>query len=95
MLLTGAGVTCGLVAALALGLPAFAQDAASGQARLPAAQSAFDAGRWEEAAKLAQGPRDQSPEFDFLAGLALARLEKWDEAKEAFESAVLAFLLRT
>jgi hypothetical protein len=75
-----------LVAALALGLPAFAQDAASGQARLPAAQSAFDAGRWEEAAKLAQGPRDQSPEFDFLAGLALARLEKWDESKQAFDA---------
>src|SRR5260370_8043641 len=73
-----------LVAVLALGLPAFAQDPASDKARLPAAQSAFDAGHWEEAAKLARGPADQSPEFDFLAGLALARLEKWDEAKLAF-----------
>src|SRR5712692_4563462 len=73
-----------LVAVLALGLPAFAQDPASDQARLPAAQSAFDGGHWAEAAKLARGPADQSPELDFLAGLALARLEKWDEAKLAF-----------
>jgi hypothetical protein len=73
-----------LAAFLALGSPAFAQDPASDQARLPAARSAFDAGHWEEAAKLALGPADQSPEFDFLAGLALARLEKWPEAKLAF-----------
>jgi tetratricopeptide (TPR) repeat protein len=75
-----------LVAVLALGFPALAQDSASDRARLPAAQSAFDAGHWEEAAKLAQGPADQSPDFDFLAGLALARLEKWDEAKLAFDA---------
>src|SRR5260370_1919824 len=73
-----------LVVFLALSSPAFAQDAASDQARLPAAQSAFDAGHWEEAAKLARGPADQSPAFDFLAGLALARLANWDEASLAF-----------
>src|SRR5713226_7580262 len=75
-----------LVLFLALSSPAFAQDAASDQARLPAAQSAFDARHWEEAAKLARGPADQSPDFDFLAGLALARLERWDEAKLAFDA---------
>jgi tetratricopeptide (TPR) repeat protein len=75
-----------LVAVLALGIPAFAQDPASEQARLPAAKSAFDAGHWEEAAKLAEGPVDQSPELDFLAGLALAHLEKWSEAKASFEA---------
>src|SRR6266446_5539008 len=75
-----------LVVFLALGSTAFAQDPASDQARLPAAQSAFDAGHWEEAAKLARGPANQSPDFDFLAGLALARLEKWDEAKLAFDA---------
>ena len=66
-------VILSLVAVLALRLSAFAQDTSSDQARLPAAQSAFDAGHWEEAAKLARGPSDQSPELDFLAGLALAR----------------------
>src|SRR5260370_42653871 len=76
-----------LIVILALGSPAFAQDAASGQARLPAAQIAFDAGHWEEAAKLARCPAGQSPDFDFLAALSLARLEKWDEAKFAFDAA--------
>jgi Tetratricopeptide repeat len=75
-----------LLAVLALGFSTQAQNPASDQARLPAAQNAFDAGQWEEAAKLARGPADQSPNLDFLAGLALARLEKWDEAKLAFEA---------
>src|SRR6266404_4272679 len=75
-----------LVVFLALGSTAFAQDAVSDQARLHVAQSAFDAGHWEEAAELARGPADQSPDFDFLAGLSLARLEKWDEAKLAFDA---------
>ncbi|HKV63416.1 MAG TPA: tetratricopeptide repeat protein [Candidatus Acidoferrum sp.] len=75
-----------LVAVLALGFPAFAQDSPSDKSRLPAAQSAFDAGRWEEAAKLAHGPADQSPDFDFLVGLSLAHLDKWDAAKSAFEA---------
>jgi len=77
-----------LAVLLALGSSALAQDAASDQARLSAAQSAFDAGHWEEAAKLASGPADQLPELDLLAGLAFARLEKWDEAKLAFEAGV-------
>src|SRR6266704_2804771 len=79
-------VTLFLVVMLAIRSPVLAQDLASDQARLPAARSAFDAGQWEEAVKLARGPADQSPELDFLAGLALARLEKWDEAKLAFET---------
>ncbi|HEX8837819.1 MAG TPA: hypothetical protein VF748_12835 [Candidatus Acidoferrum sp.] len=55
-------------------------------ARLAAAQGAFDAGRWDETARLTEGPADQSPELDFLRGLAFARLEKWDGAKLAFEA---------
>lgn len=65
--------------------PVFA-DRISDQTRLAAAQKAFDAGQWEAAASLARGPADQSPNLDFLLGLALARQEKCSEAKEAFES---------
>ena len=64
----------------------FAQDLGPEASRLAAAQSAFDAGRWDEAARLSQGPADQPAELDFLRGLALSRLEKWDEAKVAFET---------
>jgi len=73
-----------LAVVLGLGSAASAQDRASDQARLPAAQRAFDAGHWEEAAKLARGPASQPAEFDFIAGLALARLERWDQARLAF-----------
>ena len=78
------GVIRFLVAVLILGSPA--QSHSSEQARLTAAQSAFDAGHWGEAALLARGPADQSPELDLLAGLALARLEKWRESKQALEA---------
>jgi tetratricopeptide (TPR) repeat protein len=69
-----------------LGPPVFAQDRNSDQSRLAAAQKAFDAGQWEEAANLARGPADQSPGLDLVMGLALARQEKWSEARQSFES---------
>src|SRR6267378_4347722 len=77
-----------LLAVLTLGSSAFAQDHAPRQARLGEAQNAFDAGRWDEALRLAQGPADQSPDLDFAAGLALARMERWSAARLAFEAGV-------
>lgn len=70
------------------GIPSTAQQPAtsSDPARLSAARAAFDARRWEEAAKLAQGPCDQPAELDFLAGLAFSRLERWKQAHNAFEA---------
>jgi hypothetical protein len=69
---------------LALASPAFAQQITSDAARLAAAQKAFDSGQWEEAAKLSQGPEGQSPELDFLRGLALAKEQQWNESRQAF-----------
>ena len=77
-----------LLAVLTLGSSAFAQDHSPHQARLGEAQNAFDAGRWDEALRLARGPADQSPDLDFLAGLALARIERWSAARLAFEAGV-------
>jgi tetratricopeptide (TPR) repeat protein len=68
------------------GVSASAQDSPSDAARLEAARAAFDASHWEETAKLSQGPPQQSPDLDFLAGLAFARLERWNDAREAFEA---------
>src|SRR5229473_6466553 len=75
-----------LIAVFTLGSSAFAQDHSPRQARLVEAQKAVDAGRWDEALRLAQGPADQSPDLDFVAGLALARMERWSEARMAFEA---------
>lgn len=75
-----------LIASFLFSLGCYGQDQNPDQARLAAAQGAFDAGRWDEAARLSEGPADQSPELDFLRGLAFARLEKWGEAKLALEA---------
>jgi hypothetical protein len=66
--------------------PAPAQEFLSDGARQAAAQKAFDAGHWEEAASLARGPVNQPADLDFLAGLALARLQRWQEARAAFQT---------
>ncbi len=63
-----------------------AQDSPSDATRLPAARAAFDASRWEEAARLAQGPPEQTADLDFLAGLAFAHLERWNDARDALEA---------
>jgi tetratricopeptide (TPR) repeat protein len=73
-----------LFAALCLPASAQTQELLSDAARQSAAQQAFDAGKWEEAARLARGPANQSADLDFLAGLALARLQRWDDARAAF-----------
>ena len=77
-----------LFASLLLSLSGYGQEQNPDRARLAAAQSAFDAGRWDDAARITQGPADQSPELDFLRGMAFSRLEKWDQAKLAFEAGV-------
>jgi tetratricopeptide (TPR) repeat protein len=69
---------------LALGSPGLAQQISSDASRLAAAQKSFDSGEWEEAAKLSQGPEGQTPELDFLRGLALARRQEWSESRRAF-----------
>jgi tetratricopeptide (TPR) repeat protein len=66
--------------------PAPAQNSFSDSARISAVQKAFDAGHWEDAANLARGPADQSPEMDFLAGLALAKLQRWEESRLALQA---------
>jgi tetratricopeptide (TPR) repeat protein len=65
-------------------LPASGQEFVSDSARQSAAQKAFDSGHWDDAAKLARGPASQPADLDFLAGMALARLQHWDQARAAF-----------
>jgi hypothetical protein len=50
------------------------------------AQRAFDAGRYDEAVWLARGAENQSADLDFVAGLALAKLQRWQESRAAFEA---------
>lgn len=70
--------------ALALAPAVYAQAPLSDSARLLAAKAALAKAQWDEAAKLAHGPSNQSPDLDFVEGLALARLERWDESRDVF-----------
>lgn len=75
-----------LFLALAFSAGTFAQDvpASPDTARLAAAQAAFDQEKWEQAAELASGPADQNAELDYLKGLALAKLQRWNDSRAAF-----------
>jgi hypothetical protein len=53
-------------------------------ARLAEAQKAFDRGQYDETVRLARGAAEQSSDLDFVAGLALAKLQRWQESRAAF-----------
>ena len=75
-----------LIVLLVTSSRAWAQESDSDTARFAAAQKAYDDGQWDQAEKLATGPINQPPSFDFLRGLALARLSQWEGARQAFEA---------
>jgi hypothetical protein len=54
--------------------------------RLKQVKKLYSEQKWEEAAHEAQGPAEQSAELDYYAGMALARLERWKEAQQAFSA---------
>src|SRR5690242_11067601 len=56
---------------------------------LTAAQELYSEKKWEEAVQAANGSATQSPELDYLRGMALAHLERWPEARDAFSSGLL------
>jgi hypothetical protein len=62
------------------------QDFPSDAARLAAAQKAFDAGQYEEAARLASDSGDPSADLDFVAGLSLAKLQRWRDSRATLEA---------
>jgi hypothetical protein len=62
------------------------QDFPSDAARLAAVQKAFDAGQYEEAARLASDSGDRSADLDFLAGLSLAKLQRWHDSRATLEA---------
>jgi tetratricopeptide (TPR) repeat protein len=74
------------VVALIFATPSWAQTSGSDATRLSGAQRAFQAQQWVEAAQFAAGDANQPADLDFLRGLALARLSRWNEAKEALEA---------
>ena len=52
--------------------------------RLESVKRLYQQQRWEEVLREAQGTVGQSADFDYYVGMALSRLERWNEARVAF-----------
>lgn len=52
--------------------------------RLANIKKLYEQQKWEEVLRAAQGPADQSADFDYYAGMALSRLERWQQARAVF-----------
>jgi tetratricopeptide (TPR) repeat protein len=54
------------------------------QDQIPKAQELAAGQRWQELLRLVEETREHSAELEYYRGLALAHLERWDEARTAF-----------
>src|SRR6266404_5682951 len=62
-------------------------EGADEEQRLQSVRKLYEQEEWEKVLREARGPADQSADFDYYAGMALSRLERWTEAREAFSIA--------
>ncbi len=67
---------------------AFGVSAADDAPRLQSVKKLYEQKKWEEVLRDAQGPPQQSPDFDYYAGMALSHLDRWREARDAFSNGV-------
>jgi hypothetical protein len=65
---------------------AFGAPAADEAERLQSVKKLYEQKEWEEVLRDAQGPAQQSPDFDYYAGMALSHLDRWAEARDAFSN---------
>ena len=56
--------------------------------RLHSVRKLYEQKQWVQVLREAQGPAEQSGDFDFYAGMAFSRLERWREARDAFSKGV-------
>src|SRR4029077_16350401 len=69
-------------------LVACAQQTPSDNPQLQTAQKLYSEQKWEEVIRLTSEQSGQAPEFVYLRGMALMRLNRWQEAREAFTSGI-------
>lgn len=55
------------------------------QPNLAEIQKAYQKGRWQQVVDMTASNPNSSPEVDYYRGLALAKLKRWVEARQAFE----------
>ena len=61
-----------------------AQQTSADSQQLQTAQALYTGQKWEEVVRLTSEQSGQPPEFLYLRGMALMRLNRWQEAREAF-----------
>jgi len=59
-------------------------EAADETERLESVKKLYEQQNWEAVLGEARGPAGQSADFDYYAGMALSRLERWSEARDVF-----------
>jgi len=67
---------------------ALGASAADDAQRLRSVKTLYEEKKWEEVLRDAQGPPQQSPDFDYYAGMALSHLDRWTEARDVFSDGV-------
>src|SRR5256885_1589558 len=65
-----------------------AQQTSADSQQLQTAQKLYTDQKWEEVVQLISEQSGQPPEFLYLRGMALMRLSRWQEAREAFTSGI-------
>ncbi len=66
--------------------PLRAQTSLSDPKPLAEIKQLFAEGRWQEIVRLAEIEAERSADLDYYYGTALARLERWDDARRAFQN---------
>lgn len=66
--------------------PALSQSILSTADSISDVKRLYDAGRWSEVVQAVPQSPDQAAELQFYRGLALGHLQRWDEAKRAFQA---------
>lgn len=59
--------------------------------RLPEIKQLFEAGRWNDVVQALPESPYLEADLQFYRGLALARMERWEEAEKTFEAGVLSY----
>ncbi len=67
-------------------IPGFAQLAARVSDRAAEVKQMYDAGRWSEVVEALPDADNANADLQMYRGLALARLERWDDARKTFEA---------
>ena len=81
----GRRLACGLLLLLFQPAGGFAQSPSTEADRAARVKQLYDAGKWSDVVQALPDPEYEIADLQVYRGLALAKLERWDEARQTFE----------